>query len=80
MEVEQERGSIFVTQRKYARDLLKKFGMRNCKAASTPINVNEKLVKDDGTGAADATRFRSLVGGLIYLTHTRVLQIKQKTL
>jgi Reverse transcriptase (RNA-dependent DNA polymerase) len=71
LEVEQESGSIFVSQRKYARDLLKKFGMHNCKPASTPMNVNEKLVKEDGTGSADGTKFRSLVGGLIYLTHTR---------
>ncbi|KAJ1704767.1 hypothetical protein LUZ63_004546 [Rhynchospora breviuscula] len=71
LEVKQEEDGIFVTQRKYATDMLKKFGMQNCNSASTPMNVNEKLVKEDGSGEADATTFRSLVGGLIYLTHTR---------
>jgi Reverse transcriptase (RNA-dependent DNA polymerase) len=71
LEVERESDSIFVSQRKYAKDLLKKFEMHNCKPASTPMNVNEKLVKEDGTGSTDGTKFRSLVGGLIYLTHTR---------
>ena len=71
LEVEQEKGSIFMSQRKYACDLLKKFGVKENKIASTPMNVNEKLEKDDGSGSADATRYRSLIGGLMYLTHTR---------
>jgi hypothetical protein len=37
----------------------------------TPSNVNEKLTTEDGTEHVDETRFRSLVGGLMYLTHTR---------
>ena len=51
--------------------LLKKFGMSNCTPAKTPMNVNEKLVVVDGTGATDERSFRSIVGGLLYLTHTR---------
>lgn len=51
--------------------MLKKFGMHSCNAATTPMNNNEKLTRDDGTGFCDETKFRSLVGGLIYLTHTR---------
>lgn len=35
------------------------------------MNVNEKLSRDDGTEMANATYFRSLVGGLNYLSHTR---------
>ncbi|XP_072951733.1 secreted RxLR effector protein 161-like [Typha angustifolia] len=35
------------------------------------MNVNEKLEKDDDSSSADATRYRSLIGGLMYLTHTR---------
>ena len=34
---------MFVSQKKYASDLLKRFGMVNCKVASTPMNVNEKM-------------------------------------
>ncbi|KAL0549966.1 hypothetical protein IC582_014461 [Cucumis melo] len=45
--------------------------MINCNPATTPMNVNEKLQQNDGAEMADAQRFRSLVGGLIYLTHTR---------
>ncbi|XP_031265470.1 secreted RxLR effector protein 161-like [Pistacia vera] len=35
------------------------------------MNINEKLQLEDGVQMADAKSFRSLVGGLIYLTHTR---------
>nr|XP_016447620.1 PREDICTED: uncharacterized mitochondrial protein AtMg00810-like [Nicotiana tabacum]XP_033515290.1 secreted RxLR effector protein 161-like [Nicotiana tomentosiformis] len=45
--------------------------MLNCKTVATPINVNEKLQLDDGIEKADGSSFRSLVGGLIYLTLTR---------
>ncbi|KAL0551706.1 hypothetical protein IC582_010795 [Cucumis melo] len=44
--------------------------MINCKPTTTPMNVNEKLQQNDGAEMANAQRFRSLVGGLIYLTHT----------
>ncbi|TYK28116.1 Zinc finger, CCHC-type [Cucumis melo var. makuwa] len=46
-----------------------KFEMTNL--ATTPMNVNEKLQQNDGAEMAHAQRFRSFVGGLIYLTHTR---------
>jgi Reverse transcriptase (RNA-dependent DNA polymerase) len=71
LEVIQREDGMFLSQQKYARDLLKKFEMENCNTCSTPMNVKEKLMKDDNTGAADGLKFRSLVGGLIYLTHSR---------
>ena len=45
--------------------------MLNCKPAATPMNINEKLQHEDGVEMTDVRRFRSLVDGLIYLTHTR---------
>ena len=62
---------VFLSQRKYATDLLKKFTKVNCNVATTPININEKLCHDDGSEMANVTYFRSLVGGLNYLSHTR---------
>ncbi|XP_039062084.1 uncharacterized mitochondrial protein AtMg00810-like [Hibiscus syriacus] len=44
--------------------------MTGCKIVATPMNLNEKLKNDDGTKATDARSFRSLVGGLVYLTNT----------
>jgi len=71
LEVHQAEDGIFLSQRKYAKDLLTKFGLLNCKPAATPMNVGEKLQLKDGAEMDDARSFRSMVGGLIYLTHTR---------
>ena len=45
--------------------------LKNCKQVATPMNANKKLQQNDGTMNADARRYRSMVGGLIYLIHTR---------
>ncbi|KAL3513933.1 hypothetical protein ACH5RR_026650 [Cinchona calisaya] len=71
LEVHQSGGGIFISQRKFAIDLLKRFGMTNCKVSATPMNMNEKLQVEDGTRKGNAIHYRSLMGGLIYLTHTR---------
>lgn len=71
LEVKQSDDGIFVSQEKYATDLLKKFHMTNCEVAVTPMNVNEKLQREDGTAHADGKFYRSLVGGLNHLTHSR---------
>ena len=34
------------------------------------MNTNEKLPVDDGVKKIDLKNYRSLVGGLIYLTHS----------
>nr|GEW32407.1 retrovirus-related Pol polyprotein from transposon TNT 1-94 [Tanacetum cinerariifolium] len=47
------------------------FSRVGCKTVGTPMNVGGKLTSDDGTGMTDARKFRSLVGRLIYLTHTQ---------
>ena len=52
-------------------NLLKKSNMINCKATSTPMNVNEKLKLEDGISLTNARYYKSLVGDLIYLTQTR---------
>lgn len=71
LEVMQKDDGIFVSQMKYATDLLKMFNMLNCKVVATPMNLNEKLQAEDSTDITDAKYFRSLIGGLIYLSHTR---------
>ena len=71
MEIDQKNDGVFVCQKKYAENILAKFGMQDCKPMTTPLVVNEKLVKDDGEKSVDQTLFRSLIGSLLYLTITR---------
>jgi hypothetical protein len=64
---------ILLSQRKYALDLVQRAGMRSCKAVNTLINTTDKFSSHvgDPLGLNDATNFRSIVGGLQYLTLTR---------
>jgi hypothetical protein len=38
MEIMQNREEIFICQKKYSREILKKFQMDNCKPTATPMN------------------------------------------
>nr|KYP47813.1 hypothetical protein KK1_030509 [Cajanus cajan] len=71
IEVSQKEKGIFICQKKYTEALLKKFKMSGCKTVTTPLVTKEKLQKDDGAPDADASRYRSLIGSLLYLTATR---------
>ncbi|CAL5324316.1 unnamed protein product [Camellia sinensis] len=71
LEVDRTQEGIFLCQQKYAKDLLKKFGMLECKPISTPMEQNAKMCAHDGKDLNDATMYRQLVGSLLYLTLTR---------
>jgi hypothetical protein len=71
MEIHQCSLGIFVSQRKYAVDILKKFKLESCKEVATPLVQNEKISKNDGEKLEEPSAFSSLVGSLLYLTATR---------
>ncbi|XP_068309856.1 secreted RxLR effector protein 161-like [Pyrus communis] len=45
--------------------------MAGCKPVATPLVVNEKFQREDGSGDADESMYRNLVGSLLYLAATR---------
>ncbi|XP_047252241.1 secreted RxLR effector protein 161-like [Capsicum annuum] len=71
MEIKQGQNELFICQKKYAKEILKKFYMEDCKEISTPMNQKEKLSKNDGAEKMEETYFRGLAGRLMYLTTTR---------
>jgi histone deacetylase 1/2 len=73
IEVHKSGNGIVLNQEKYATDLLIKVNMASCKSASSPLSTSEKLSAFEGEvlGPNDATQYRSIVGGLQYLTLTR---------
>jgi hypothetical protein len=71
MEVYQNEDEIFICQTKYAKDMLKKFDMVDCKPASTPTAHGIVLCRDDGVEIVDEATYKSIVGSLMFLTHTR---------
>jgi hypothetical protein len=73
IEVTKVKDGILLTQQKYATELLQRVGMISCKPVLTPLSISEKLsaYAGDLLGPIDATNYRSIVGGLQYLTLTR---------
>ncbi|XP_058784211.1 uncharacterized mitochondrial protein AtMg00810-like [Vicia villosa] len=71
MEVRQGETGFFVSQEKFAKDILKRFKMEGCNPISTPMELGAKFSKFDGEECVEANKFRSLVGSLRYLTCIR---------
>jgi len=71
IEVRQGKEHISLGQHAYAEKLLERGGMADCKPCATPMEERLKLSKHSTAAKVDATRYRSIVGGLRYLTHTR---------
>lgn len=72
IEVAYSSGGITLLQHKYASDLLIHVHVENCKSVSTPMSVTDKRACDYGKALSDDDVFiyRSMVGGLQYLTLT----------
>jgi hypothetical protein len=46
---------------------MRKYKLQDCKTVSTPMDLNIKLVKDDGySKPVDVVQYQSMVGSLIY--------------
>ena len=71
MEISQSNDGIFISQKKYALEILKRFHMEQCKPVATLNVVNEKLSMNDGVDKADDSVYRSIIGSLFYLSATR---------
>jgi hypothetical protein len=73
VEVTKTKEGILLMQQKYATELLKRAGMFGCKPCSTPLSTSDELSAHAGDllGPNDATNYRSIVGGLLYLMLTR---------
>jgi hypothetical protein len=70
MEVLQE-GRIFLGQGKYATDILSIFQMEECRPMSTHMVTNWKKLSASDSELVDATRYKQLIGSLMYLVNTR---------
>jgi hypothetical protein len=73
IEIQRIATGLVLRQENYANDLLRRVGMLGCKPAITPLSATEKLSAQRGEALSpdDATKYRSVVGALQYLTLTR---------
>jgi hypothetical protein len=70
LEITSSSDGYYLSQAKYASDLLSKAGLTDSKTVSTPLELNVKLNTTDGELLSDATLYRQLMRSLIYLTVT----------
>ena len=71
MDVWQSTDGVFLSQGKYTVEILKRFGMMDCKAMTTPMASNLKLLSDASSESVDATMYRQMIGSLMYLMNMR---------
>ena len=71
LEVSSDSTGYYLSQAKYASDLLSHVGLTKTKVVSTPLEMNARFTPLDGTPLNDATLYRQLIGSLVYLTVTR---------
>jgi hypothetical protein len=62
---------LFLHQRTYTLDILKRAIMADCKPCTTPVNLQAKLAGDSGPPVENVSQFRSIAGAFQYLTFTR---------
>jgi len=72
LQVKQLKDGIFINQAKYCKELLRKFEMDKCKAISTPISTCCQLDQDHAGKSVDQSKYRGLIGSLLYLTAIRL--------
>ncbi|CAH9145020.1 unnamed protein product, partial [Cuscuta epithymum] len=64
-------GGLFLSQQKYASEILARAGMLTCNSSATPVDTKAKLSSLTGPPVTDPSLYRSLAGALQYLTFTR---------
>ena len=71
MEVWHNTGGLFLGQRKYAVEILKRFRMLDCKVIDTPMASNLKLLCDASLELVDAMMYCQMIHSLMYLKNMR---------
>ncbi|GKB65056.1 hypothetical protein Tco_0921242 [Tanacetum coccineum] len=71
LQVEQKKDGIFICEDKYVAKILKKFGFTEVKTASTPMETQKPLLKDEDSEEVDVHMYRSMICSLMYLTSSR---------
>nr|GEW11438.1 putative ribonuclease H-like domain-containing protein [Tanacetum cinerariifolium] len=68
LKVKQKQDGIFISKDKYVAEILKKYAFLKVKNASTPMETQKSLLKDEDGEEVDVHMYRSMIGSLMYLT------------
>ncbi|GJX74614.1 putative ribonuclease H-like domain-containing protein [Tanacetum coccineum] len=67
----QKKDGTFISQDKYVTKILKKFGFTDINTASTHMETQKLLLKNEDGKEVDVHVYRSMIGSLVYLTSLR---------
>jgi hypothetical protein len=70
-QIKQVKEGTFISQMKYARDILKKFDMDKAKPIKMPMDTNDHLDLDLDDTSVDQKVYHSIIGSLLYLCASR---------
>ena len=73
LQVKQTDSGIYINQAKYAKNLVKRFGLDNAAHSRTPMVANAKLTNDPSDESIDVTLYRSMIKCLLYLTASSLI-------
>nr|GEW01230.1 retrovirus-related Pol polyprotein from transposon TNT 1-94 [Tanacetum cinerariifolium] len=71
LQVNQSPCGIFINHPKYVLEILNKYGMESCDPVGTSMEAKDKLDLDQNGTPVDATKYRSMIGALMYITSSR---------
>jgi isopentenyldiphosphate isomerase len=71
LQIKQLKNGTFVSQGKYIKDMLKKFGMEDAKEISTLMKTNGSLDIDTSGNMVDQKMYQSVIESLHYVTASR---------
>ncbi|GJY48764.1 uncharacterized mitochondrial protein-like protein [Tanacetum coccineum] len=71
LQVQQKKDGIFISQDKFVAEILKKFRFTEVKTASTPMETQKPLLKNEDGEEVHVHMYRSMIGSLMYLTSSR---------
>ena len=72
LEVTYSTDELYITQAKYASELLSQVGLTDSKTIDTPVELNAHLTPSGGKPLSNPSLYRRLVCSLVYLTVTRL--------
>jgi hypothetical protein len=71
LQTKQMKNGTFISQGKYIRDMIKRFGLQDAKGMTTPMATNGRLDIDTSGQMVDQKQYRSMIGSLLYVTASR---------
>nr|GEW81921.1 retrovirus-related Pol polyprotein from transposon TNT 1-94 [Tanacetum cinerariifolium] len=71
LQIKQLEDGIFFNQSKYIKEMLKKFILEDSKPMKTHMSLDTKLTKVEEGESVDSTKYRGMIGSLLYLMGSR---------